>query len=97
MTTDEIMSWNNCFYSNPVYDALHAEQQQQLDWRERQKTILEMQRIIHEDNPYIILSYDLELQAYRTDRFEGWVPNPTNGPVIYTNTVFSYEQLQPVK
>ena len=97
MTTDEIMSWNNCFYSNPAYDALHAEQQRQLDWRERQKTILEMQRIIHEDNPYIILSYDLELQAYRTDRFEGWVPNPANGPVIYTNTVFSYEQLQPVK
>lgn len=97
MTTDEIMSWSDCFYSNPAYDALHRQQQRQLDWPERQKTIIEMQRILYEDNPYIILSYDPELQAYRTDRYEGWVRNPSTGPVIYTNTVFTYEQLRPIR
>lgn len=95
VTTDEIMSWSDCFYSNPVYDELHLVQQRTLDREERRELILEMQRIFYEDAPYIMLSYDPELQAYRTDRFEGWVRNPRTGPVTYTNVIDTYEQLRP--
>ncbi len=96
MTTDEIMSWNDCFYSNPEYDEIFKRQQFTLDPDERQEQILELQRMVYEDAPYIILSYDPELQAYRTDRFKGWVQNPAGGPVLFTNTIETYEQLEPI-
>lgn len=96
VTTDEIMSWSDCFYSNPVYDELHLVQQRTLDMDERQVLVHEMQRIFYEDAAYIMLAYDPELQAYRTDRYEGWVRNPRTGPVIYTNVVDTYEQLRPI-
>lgn len=97
VTTDEIMSWSDSFYSNPVYDELHLKQQRIMDLNERQKVIFEMQRMVYEDAPYIIISYDPELQAYRTDKYEGWIRNPRTGPVIYTNVVDSYEQLRPIQ
>lgn len=97
VTTDEIMSWSDSFYSNPVYDELHLRQQRTLDRDERREIINEMQRIFYDDAAYIILSYDPELQAYRTDRYEGWVRNPRTGPVIFTNVVDTYEQLRPIE
>lgn len=97
VTTDEIMSWSDCFYSNPVYDELHLRQQRIMDNDERSVVIKEMQRIFYDDAAYIILSIDPELQAYRTDRYEGWVRNPRTGPVIFTNVVTTYEQLRPIQ
>ena len=94
MTTDEIMSWNDSFYSNPVYDEMFKEQQYTLDLDKRQEIIFEMQRMIYEEAPYVILSYSPERQAYRTDRFDGWVQNPAGGPVVFTNTIETYEQLK---
>jgi len=96
VTTDEILSWSDCFYSNPVYDEMHLLQQRTMDRNERQALIHEMQRIFYEDCPYILLSYDPELMAYRSDKYEGWVRNPETGPVIFTNVVDSYEQLRPI-
>ena len=95
MTTGEIMSWNDSFYSNPDYDELYLKQQQALDREERQEIIYEMQRMVYEDAPYIVLYIRPSLQAYRTDRFTGWVQTPAgNGPVVHTLTVASYEQLK---
>ncbi len=95
-TTDEIMSWSDCFYSNPAYDELHLIQQRTMDQNERQALIYEMQRIFYNDAPYIMLSYDPELMAYRTDKYEGWVRNPRTGPVLFTNVIDTYEQLRPI-
>ncbi len=95
-TTDEIMSWSDCFYSNPVYDELHLVQQRTLDRDQRRELILEMQRIFYNDSPYIMLSYDPELMAYRTDKYEGWVRNPRTGPVLFTNIIDTYEELRPI-
>jgi peptide/nickel transport system substrate-binding protein len=96
MTSDEIMNWNDAFYSNPDYDELYLQQQRALDRDERQQLIHEMQRIFYEDAAYIILSYTPELQAYRTDLYEGWVRNPKTGAVVFTNVVDTYEQLRPI-
>jgi len=95
-TTDEIMSWSDCFYSNPDYDELHLVQQRTLDRDERRELIQEMQRIFYNDSPYIMLSYDPELMAYRTDKYEGWIRNPRTGPVLFTNVIDTYEELRPI-
>lgn len=97
VTTDEIMTWNDCFYSNPQYDEMHFRQQRVMDRDERREIVHEMQGIFYDDAAYIVLSYDPELQVYRADRYEGWVRNPRNGPVVFTNIVDTYEQLRPVE
>ncbi|MGH8948592.1 MAG: LPXTG cell wall anchor domain-containing protein, partial [Acidimicrobiia bacterium] len=38
-----------------------------------------------------------DLQAYRTDTFEGWVKQPADvGPVMFSNSSPSYAQLTPI-
>ena len=38
-----------------------------------------MQQIVYDEAPYIVLYYDAELHAYRTDKFAGWTNQPTQG------------------
>ena len=43
---------------------------------------------------YNVVSYEGDLQAYRTDRFEGWVRQPAEiGPVLFSNTSPTYANL----
>ena len=74
MTTDEIPTGTSeSGYSNPEYDELYAQQQTALDLDQRVAIIHQMQEIAHRDIPYIIPYYALATQAYRTDRFTGWI------------------------
>lgn len=74
MTTDEIPTGTSeTGYSNPEFDALYLEQATELDRDRRIELIHEMQSIVHHDIPYIVPYYDQAVQAYRTDRFQGWI------------------------
>jgi peptide/nickel transport system substrate-binding protein len=74
MTTDEIPTGTSeSGYSNPEYDELYTEQATELDQAKRVEIIHRMQEIAHHDLPYIIPYYDQAVQAYRTDRFRGWI------------------------
>lgn len=74
MTTGEIPTGTSeTGYSNPEYDALFAAQATELDRERRIEIIHQMQEIALRDLPYIIPYYDLAVQAYRTDRFQGWI------------------------
>ena len=63
-------------YSNPEYDQLYKEQQLAIDKNERQKIIWKMQELVFNDRPYIVNWYEDTLQAYRSDRFQGFVESP---------------------
>jgi peptide/nickel transport system substrate-binding protein len=95
MTTDEIPTGNSeTGYSNPTYDELYRQQQVELDPDRRREIIWEMQEIVHEDLPYIIPFYALAAQAYRTDRFTGWL---TDGDKLELSDVTSLVVIEPVK
>jgi peptide/nickel transport system substrate-binding protein len=95
MTTDEIPTGNSeTGYSNPEYDELYRQQQVELDTDKRKEIIWEMQRIVHEDLPYIIPFYTLAVQAYRTDRFTGWL---TDGDKLCLYDTTSLIVIEPVK
>jgi peptide/nickel transport system substrate-binding protein len=64
-------------YANPEYDKLYDQQATEVDPEKRRELVWEMQRIVHEDVVYIIPYYQQAVQAYRTDRFSGWVTGPT--------------------
>ncbi len=74
MLTGEIPTGNSeTGYSNPDYDALYLEQAVELDTERRIELVHQMQQIVHDDVVYIIPYYAQEVQAYRTDRFTGWL------------------------
>lgn len=76
-TTAEIPTGNSeSGYANPEYDALFERQQVTVDVAERNKILHEMQAILVRDVPYIIAYYRQAVEAYRSDRFSGWVIKP---------------------
>ncbi len=85
---------NETGYSNPKYDELYAKQQTELNFDARKAMVWEMQQIVHDDIVYIIPSYELQVQAYRTDRFTGWI---TDQPKLALEDVTSLMVIEPVK
>jgi peptide/nickel transport system substrate-binding protein len=81
-------------YSNLTYDELYNQQQVTLNFEERKDIVWEMQRITHEDVVYIIPYYEENIQAYRNDRFTGWI---TDQAKIELTDVTSLVQIEPIK
>ncbi len=77
-TTEQIPTgYNETGYSNPRYDELFVLQGSELDPAKRREMVWEMQQLVHDDVPYIIPYYPLAVQAFRTDRFTGWLDSET--------------------
>jgi len=72
MTTAQILSWQDAWYSNKSYDDAYLLQQTQVDPYERQATIHWMQQKLYDDAAYLIIWYPHTLTVVRTDRFTGW-------------------------
>ncbi len=66
--TDQIGGNSDSFYSSPEYDRLFNEQAGAFDVAQRKEVIAQMVNLTQEDLPYIVLTEDPNLQAYRTDR-----------------------------
>lgn len=96
LITDQFDGTNEPRYSNPEYDELVARQATLLDPAERQAVVFEAQKIAWRDSPMVILSYDSDIQAWRTDQVEGFVP-VSEGPVFYANTNVNYLSASPIK
>jgi peptide/nickel transport system substrate-binding protein len=56
-----------------------------------------MQQMLYESQPYIMLAYTNYLEAYRTDRFTGYIKQPSpNGDLLATWGPFAFINLKPV-
>jgi peptide/nickel transport system substrate-binding protein len=93
LTTGQIGSWSDCYYSNPEYDRLFDEQLTLLDLGRRREVIARMQQIAYEDCPYVVLYYEDSIQAYRSDRFGGWPENREG--VVGTLGGHAYREVEP--
>jgi peptide/nickel transport system substrate-binding protein len=60
-------------YSNPTFDELYNQQAVELDPEKRRQIVWEAQKITFDDVVYIIPYYQQSVQAFRNDRFTGWV------------------------
>jgi peptide/nickel transport system substrate-binding protein len=96
MTTSQIGNMSDSNYSNERYDQLFIEQQTIMDPEERQQVVWEMQQILYEEAPYIILFYDNSLQAVNTARWTGWKRIPDEGGYFFNLTNYNYLNVQPV-
>ncbi len=96
-TEAELGNYNDANWSDPRYEELYVEQKQEIDPERRIEIVHEMLTVFHEAAVYFPLLVEAEIQAYRTDRFEGWVRQPADtGPIIFAQTSPSYALLTPV-
>jgi peptide/nickel transport system substrate-binding protein len=68
VTTSEIGGSSDSFYSNPEYDRLFKEQTGEFDQAKRKALVQQMIALTQRDLPYLVLTEDPILEAYRTDR-----------------------------
>jgi peptide/nickel transport system substrate-binding protein len=65
--TNQCGVWSDTCYSNPEYDRLFKEQQAAATVEEREQIIAEMQQILYDDRPEIVLWLNNSLAAYRNE------------------------------
>jgi peptide/nickel transport system substrate-binding protein len=82
MTCDQRGAWSDSWYCNEEYDKLYREQQTAIDDADRAETVKRMQEILYLDAPYLLTVYSSVGEAWRSDRFEGFVPQPKPGGVM---------------
>jgi peptide/nickel transport system substrate-binding protein len=90
--------YNDANWCDPEYDKLYDQQRVELDPEKRREIVHEMLTRFYKSAVYINLVQNPDLEAYRTDRFEGWLRQPAEvGPVIFTNTSPTYFNLTPIE
>ena len=78
-TTGQVLNGSDSEYSNPEYDKLYVEQAHAVDPAQRKQIITQMQQILYRDSPYSILWYNVNVQAFRTDKWTGYSSVPPGG------------------
>lgn len=89
--------YNDANWCDPAYDADYKLQNVELDKAKRIEIVHRMLQRMYDSAVYNVISYEGDLQAYRTDRFEGWLRQPAEiGPVLFSNSSPTYANLTPV-
>lgn len=68
-------SWSDTGYCNPAYDKLYQEQGAAVNPQARLRIVYQMQQMIYNARPYIVLTNDDEVDAW-SPRFAGIVESP---------------------
>jgi peptide/nickel transport system substrate-binding protein len=101
-TSGQCGSWSDTCYSNPEYDALYEAQRSPESREARKQIIDQMQNMIYDQLPEVVLYYSNDLQAYRSDRWAGFVSQPKpdangqGGSVLFQYGNYSYLAIHPL-
>jgi peptide/nickel transport system substrate-binding protein len=97
-TCDQRGDWSDSWYCNEEYDALDVAQNREVDDDKRVEMIKEMQQILFEESPYLVTAYTATGQAFRSDRFACFVPQPReDGVLLVQYGGYNYTHLRPVE
>jgi peptide/nickel transport system substrate-binding protein len=89
--------YNDANRCDPKYDALYKQQKVERDPAKRMDIVHQMLTRFYDSAVYDVLYTYPDLQAYRKNKFTGWIRQPEGtGPVIFSNTSPTYANLKPV-
>lgn len=89
--------YNDAFFCDQEYDQLFNAQRTELDEPTRVNLVHAALQRFYDQAPYVVLYEQDTIEAYRNDRFEGFVRQPADsGPIIYTQSDPSYTLVKPV-
>jgi peptide/nickel transport system substrate-binding protein len=96
-TSEQCGAWSDGCWKDPEFDALYEQQYTTMDREARLEIVQAAQRRAYEQLPSVVLAYPNWVEAYRTDRFEGWVPSPgADGYLLPTYNYDTLVELRPV-
>jgi peptide/nickel transport system substrate-binding protein len=96
-TTGQCGTWSDTCYSNPAYDELFSQSQSVETVEEREAAVAELQQMLYDDRPEIVLWYETYLQAYRSDRWTGFVQQPSEqGSILFQYGHYSDINITPI-
>ena len=89
---------SDSYYCNPAYDNLYKQQQTEIDPAKRADIVHQMQAILWKDSPYVVKWNSALLEAYRSDRWTGFQPQPTGdtGDLLATYGPLSFVSVRPI-
>jgi peptide/nickel transport system substrate-binding protein len=88
--------YNDASWCDKQYDALYKQQKVELDHAKRVDLVHQMLTRFYEAAVYDVLYVYPDLQAYRKNKFTGWIRQPEGtGPVLFTNSSPTYARLKP--
>lgn len=88
---------SDSFFCNEEYDALYAQQAVTTDQAARAEIVKQMQQIVYDNVAYVVTYYYDNLEAYRSDRFEGFVGQPEgSGSLLFQYGTYTYENVAPI-
>jgi peptide/nickel transport system substrate-binding protein len=89
--------YNDANWCDHTYDALYNQQKVERDPAKRMDIVHQMLTRFYDSAVYDVLYTYPDLQAYRKNKFTGWIRQPEGtGPVIFSNTSPTYANLKPV-
>jgi peptide/nickel transport system substrate-binding protein len=89
--------YNDANWCDHTYDALYNQQKVERDKAKRMDIVHQMLTRFYESATYDVLYTYPDLQAYRKNKFTGWIRQPEGtGPVLFSNTSPTYAALKPV-
>ena len=93
----QIGDWSDCAWWSPQYDKLYGRQAATIDPAQRKTLIDQMQQIVYQQSPYVILAFPKGLEAMNTSRWEGWVQSPagTGSAIFSIDNTDSYLYVHP--
>ena len=88
---------SDSFFCDEAYDELYAKQAVTTDQAARADIVKQMQQILYDDVAYVVTFYYDNLEAYRSDRFTGFVGQPEGtGSLTFQYGTYTYENVTPI-
>jgi peptide/nickel transport system substrate-binding protein len=88
--------WSDSWMCDKTYDKLYTEQNQSTDQAQREDIVKQMQQMLYDQAPYLVTAYNQIGEAYRSDRWEGFVQQPDPGGILlFQYGHANYLNLQP--
>ena len=75
-TSEQCGAWSDGCWKDPQFDQLYEQQRSMMDQNAASEIVLEAQQYEYDACPGVVLAYPNWLEAYRNDRFTGWIPSP---------------------
>ncbi len=75
-TKSQIENWSDSNWWDEEYERVYKEQGAELDTVKRKELADRLQQILYEQSPYIVLAYSDDLEAYNTDKWDGYIKSP---------------------
>jgi peptide/nickel transport system substrate-binding protein len=81
MTCGQRGGLSDSWFCNKQYDQLYTQQNTDMNQTTRVAKIKQMQQILFKDAPYLVIGYPKTGEAFRSDKFACFVPQPDPGGV----------------